>query len=256
MTARATPVDVALRRSVSLGGGFGGKTSEIVLARHLSPFFVVLVILAAILGSACGSSGGNSATPTPAAQNTAPSAPTAVPTPLVFGAHVNSAGVGYEADIPPGWHLRPNIITSQTFRGDAYFKDEPGTPDPNKGATNVSVGCAPKTPDTGTLEDELALELKGLQQLKRENIRSGDHPDVAGKAAKQIDFVYRLNTAAPTPIPPTPPGPPISIALDQRLIVVMSDACVWKITLSTPVGGIDSEVPVLEKFLESLKLNA
>jgi hypothetical protein len=216
---------------------------------------LIAIALSALLVAACGSSGGTK-TATPIALTPAPNAPTAVPTPLVSGSHVNSTGVGYEADIPSGWHLRPNIITSETFRGDAYFKDEPGTPDPTKGQTNISIGCQPKTEGAESLDDEIAAELKGLQQLKRENIRTTDHAPVGGRPAKQIDFVYRLTSSAPTPVPPTPAPPAFEIVLDQRLIVLVSDACAWKINLSAPVGTLDPEVPVLEAFLASVKLHA
>jgi hypothetical protein len=215
---------------------------------------IALAVLTLVL-AACGSSGGAKTT-TPLAPTPAPNAPTPVPTPLVTGSHVNSTGVGYEADIPAGWHLVPNIITSPTFRGDAYFKDQQGTPDPTKGQTNVSIGCQPKTAETGTLDDEVAAELKGLRQLKRENIRTSDHAPVAGRSAKQIDFVYRLNASGPTPVPPTPVPPASAIVLDQRLIVFVADSCVWKVTLSAPAGTLDPEVPVLEAFLASLKLHA
>ena len=186
----------------------------------------------------------------------APNAPTAVPTPLVTGSHVNSTGVGYEADIPSGWHLRSNILTSETFRGDAYFKDQPGTPDPTKGQTNISIGCQPKTPESGSLDDEVATEVRGLQQLKRENIRTTDHAPVAGRPVKQIDFVYRLNASGPTPVPPTPAPASFDIVLDQRLIVLLSDSCVWKVNLSAPIGTLDPEVPVLDAFLASVNLHA
>ena len=215
---------------------------------------VTLAACAAGVAIACGSSGGaKTSTPEPAATTVAP---TAVPTPLVSGTHVNSTGVGYEADTPPGWHLRANVITSSSFRGDAYFKDEAGVPDPNRAQTNIGIGCQPKTDETGTLDDEVALEVMGLKQLKRENIRTSDHGPVSGKPAKQIDFVYRLTATPPTPVPPTPASAPISIVLDQRQIIVVSDSCVWKITLSTPAGAIDAEAAVFESFLGSLKLNA
>jgi len=233
--------------------------------QHLGGFSLVpgshrglpLVALATLtlLFAACGSSDGTK-TATPVALTPVPNAPTAVPTPLVSGSHVNSTGVGYEADIPAGWHLRPNVLTSETFRGDAYFKDEPGTPDPTKGQMNISIGCQPKTTDTGSLDDEIAAELKGLQQLKRENIRTSDHAPVAGRAAKQIDFVYRLTASDRTPVPSTPASPSFEIVLDQRLIVLVSDSCVWKVNLSAPMGTLDPEAPVLEAFLASVKLHA
>src|SRR5437870_2100151 len=95
--------------------------SSLVAGTHRGLPLIALAVLTLLL-AACGSSGGGS-TATPAALTPAPNAPTAVPTPLVSGTHVNSTGVGYEADIPAGWHLRANILTSPTFRGDAYFKD-------------------------------------------------------------------------------------------------------------------------------------
>ena len=228
--------------------------NSLVAGTHRGLPLIALGVLTLLL-AACGSSGGDK-TATPAAVTPAPNAPTAVPTPLVSGSHVNSTGVGYEADIPSGWHLRPNILTSETFRGDAYFKDQPGTPDPTKGQTNISIGCASKAAETGSLDDELAAELKGLQQLKRENIRTSDHPPVAGRPAKEIDFVYRLTASGPTPVPPTPAPPSSEIVLDQRLIVLVSDSCVWKINLSAPTGTLDPEAPVLEAFLASVKLHA
>jgi hypothetical protein len=232
------------------GGNHSGGSSLVVGTKVGLPLAVLVLLVAA-----CGSSGG-AKTSTPAAITPAPNAPTAVPTPLVTGSHVNSTGVGYEGDIPAGWHLRPNILTSPTFRGDAYFKDVPGTPDPTKGQTNFSIGCQPKTPETGSLDDEIAAELTGLQQLKRENIRTSDHAPIAGKAAKQVDFVYRLPTSGPTPVPPSPAASASEIVLDQRLIVLVSDSCVWKVNLSAPVGTLDPEVPVLEAFLASVKLHA
>ncbi len=212
-----------------------------------------LAACAAGLAIACGGgSGGDSKTSTPEpAATTAP--PTAVPTPLVSGSHVNSIGVGYEADIPSGWHLRPNVITSSSFRGDAYFKDEQNPANPDQPQTNIAIGCQPKMPDTGTLDDQLALEVKGLQQLKRENIRTADHAPVSGLPAKQIDFVYRLTSTPPTPVPPTPAAAPVNIVLDQRQILVLSEGCVWKITLSTPVGAIDSEATVFETVEPGLR---
>jgi hypothetical protein len=79
---------------------------------------------------------------------------------------------------------------------------------------------------------------------------------VAGRPAKQIDFVYRLAASGSTPVPPTPAAPASEIVLDQRLIVLVSDRCVWKVTLSAPVGTLDPEVPVLESFLGSVNVNA
>ena len=95
-----------------------------------------------------------------------------------------------------------------------------------------------------------------MQQLKRENIRMSDHAPVAGRPAKQIDFVYRLTASGPTPVSSTPSSPSSEIVLDQRLIVLVSDSCVWKVNLSAPIGTLDPQVPVLETFLASLKLHA
>jgi hypothetical protein len=166
---------------------------------------------------------------------------------------VKSLGVGYEAIIPPGWRLRPNILTSPDYRGDAYFKPDTATPDPDRQAPNIAVGCGPILASPGTLDEVVDAQAEALEGLKREDIRARPRMPIDGREARQIEYVFRLSSLAATPVPPTPAADQPHIVLDKRDVVFLSDGCIWTVSLSAPQGTIDAESPVFEQFLSSFK---
>lgn len=201
----------------------------------------------AIAAAACGGGGGGDNTATPdAAGSPPPPAPTRVPLPTVTGDRVTSNGIGYEASIPNGWRLSASFIQSPEIKGDAYFLNEVNTPTPERGTVNIAVTCEILEGER-TLDDEIKEQQEALELLRRENIRLTDHAAVAGNPAKQFDYVFRLRsndgTPEATPLP--------AVVRDERAILFLTQGCIWKITLSTPVGEIDQYAPVLDAFLAS-----
>ena len=148
------------------------------MAKSRARFWLLAIGSAlAITGVACGGggSGKKTATPTEAVPTEAPQ-PTAVPTPVVTGSHVNaSLGIGYEADIPAGWHLRPNVVTAPNIKVDGYFKTDPDPAKPDEPQISIAVSCEPPDVPPDTLETVLQRKVSALTQLRREDITSTTH---------------------------------------------------------------------------------
>lgn len=210
----------------------------------------------AVLAAGCG--GGSSpetstATASVEAATEVPQ-PTPVPSPVVTGSHVNSTvGIGYEADIPAGWHLRPNVITAPNFKVDGYFKSNPDPANPDAPQINIAVGCEPPESPPDSLAIALDKKVKALNQLKREDVKTVEHAAVDGRPAWQIDYIYRLREG--TPVPGQPP-PPKNLALTRREIVFLSDACIWSVALSVPNAPVGDDGDALERFLTTVKVRA
>lgn len=211
--------------------------------------------LAAAFAAGALACDGKSASRTPdnASVTVEVAASTPVPTPIVNGNHLNSTGVGYEADMPAGWRLNANILTSTDFRGDAFFKPTDGTPDPNRAQVNITVGCEP--PSGQDLAAVLAQKVAVLRQLGRTNLQSSDRAKVDGRDAKQIDYTFRANTQ-PTPIPPATAAPQTQIVVDRRDVIFLSQSCTWTISLSTPGGEIADNARTFDDFLSSFRATA
>jgi len=207
------------------------------------PLAVVTGLTIGLVG--CGSNGSDDY-PTPTiAVSTAAARPTVAPTPVVTGDRVNSTAVGYEATIPSGWRLRPNILASTSFRGDAYFKPSPSpTPPPDTPQTNIAIGCEPITEPAEDLQSEVDTRVQVLNRLGRTNLVTADHAAVDGLESKQIDYTYVVKSDA------------TEFAIDSREVFFLSEGCQWTVTLSAPAGELDQDIPVLEQFLASVSVNA
>jgi hypothetical protein len=210
------------------------------MAQPIGSFLgVALVISVTALIVACGSDDSGSSTPT-VAVGTAPAIPTAAPTPVVTGNRVTSTAVGYEATIPHGWRLRPNILESETFRGDAYFAPVPSpTPPPETPQTNVAVGCEPLAEPAGELQAEVQTRVEVLNRLGRTELTTTDHAAVDGLPAMQIDYRYVVKSDT------------AEYAIESREIFFLSEACQWTLTLSASAGQLESNAAALEEFAGS-----
>jgi hypothetical protein len=227
------------------------------LPRHDVRVWVVgATAVVAVVAAGCGgSSSSNTSTPTASveAATEVPQA-TAVPTPVVTGSHVNSSiGIGYEADIPAGWHLRPNVIIAPNVKVDGYFKSNPDPANPDAPQVSIAVGCEPPESPPAALDVVLDEKVKALNQLKREDVKTAQHAAVDGRPAWQIDYIYRLREG--TPVPNQPPAP-TNIALTRREIVFLSDACIWTVALSVPNAPVGDDGDTLERFLMTVKVRA
>lgn len=212
-----------------------------------------MLCLAGVLGSlltiACRSDhDGTNVAPTasPAIPSITTTAVPAPSTPIVAGSNVRSEGVGYEALIPPGWHIKPNVLTSTDYRGDAYFKD--GTSSPSAPAPNIAVGCRPTSDSTHAVDDVIADQVEALKALRRENIATATRAPVDGHDAREISYVFRLSAVSSTPL-----AGDDDIVLDKEDVVFVTSMCIWTISLSAPQGMIATESPVLEEFLTTFK---
>ncbi len=208
----------------------------------------------AIAGVACSGGGSSKKTATPDIVVTEAPQPTAVPTPVVTGSHVNSSvGIGYEGDIPAGWHLRPNVVTAPNFKVDGYFKTDPDPANPNAPQISIAVGCEPPDSPPDTLDIVLEKKVKTLTQLRRENVTSGPHASVDGRPASQVDYIFRLREG--TPVPDQPPAGR-NLGISRREVIFVSDACIWSVALSVPNGPLGDDAAVLDQFLTTLKVRS
>lgn len=224
------------------------KLRSIVLLSVLSSF---LVSVACSSGSG-GREPSSTAAGTAAAETSATPLPTQVPAPTVVGDHVISTGVGYEADIPNGWHLRANILSSETYRGDAYFQPEGSAPDPARPPANIAVGCQLQQGDR-SLDQAVGDDVETLTKLRRENVRTADHGPVGSLPARQVDYVFRITPPIGPSGTPTPEAGP-EIVLERRDVVFVSAHCVWTVTLSASIGALQQNVPILEQFLAGFRI--
>ena len=209
------------------------------------------------LSAACGSGSGKDRTATASPVNVEPtadlaSAPTPVPAPIVNGSHVDSDGVGYEASVPSGWHLRANVLSSDTYRGDAYFAPDNPTPDPARPPANITVGCQAQQGGV-TLDQVVQDDVEALTSLRRENVRVSDHAPVASLPARQVDYIFRLTAPEVPEGAPTPLAGP-NIVLERRDVLFVSNTCVWSVTLGAPVGALKENTAVLEELLTAFKV--
>lgn len=220
-------------------------------------YFLLIATVGALLlfGVACsgGGSSKKTAIATEAVATEAPQ-PTAVPTPVVSGSHVNAAiGIGYEAEIPAGWHLRPNVVTAPNFKVDGYFKTNPDPANPNAPQISIAVGCEPPDSPPDSFDVVLSKKLDALKKLRREEIKSEPHVAVDGHQASQVDYIFRLREG--TPVPDQPPAAK-NLALSRREIVFVSNACIWSVALSVPNGPLADDAGVLEQFLTALRVRS
>jgi hypothetical protein len=207
----------------------------------------------AVAGIACsgGGSGKKTATPADVVPTQAPE-PSPVPTAVLTGSHVNSTtGIGYEADVPPGWNLRPNVITAPNVKVDGYFKTNPDPANPDAAQVSIAVGCEPPDSPADALQAVLDKKVSALTQLKREGITSTTHAAVDGRPAGQIDYIFNLR--AGTPVPNQPPAPK-NLSLSRREVIFVSDGCIWSVALSVPNAPLGDDAAVLEQFLTTLKV--
>ena len=225
------------------------------LAKSRARFWLLAAgLVLAIAGVACGGGSSKSkATPTDAVPTEAPQ-PTAVPTPVVTGSHVNgTVGIGYEADVPAGWHLRPNVVTAPNFKVDGFFKTNPDPANPDAAQVSIAVGCEPPDTPPDALAAVLERKVSALTQLKREDITSTTHTAVDGHPAGQVDYIFKLR--AGTPVPNQPPAR-ANLSLSRREIIFVSDACIWSVALSVPNAPLGDDAGVLEQFLTTLKVRS
>ena len=221
---------------------------------HARSWLLAAGLVLAIASVACGGGSSKSkATPTDAVPTEAPQ-PTAVPTPVVTGSHVNgTVGIGYEADIPAGWHLRPNVVTAPNFKVDGFFKTNPDPAKPDAPQISIAVGCEPPDSPPDALDAVLEKKVSALKQLRRENITSATHAAVDGRPAGQVDYIFKLR--AGTPVPNQPPAP-TNISLTRREVIFVSDACIWSVALSVPNAPLGDDSGVLEQFLTTFKVRS
>lgn len=216
---------------------------------------IAAALAAGVFVAACGRGGSTAPQfPTPTPESTIQALPTALPTPMVTGSRVRSTAVGYEADIPAGWRLSPNVISSGSFRADAFFKPDASNGTDPTTSVNIAVGCEPLSESPGDLETELSAKLDVLKKLGRENIRTSDRAPVDGRPAKQIDYTQRLTV--PTPSPGTPTTLPPELVFDRRQVFFTSASCRWSVELAAPAGMLEADGPVLEALVSSMKLIA
>ncbi len=237
----------------SLSGGAIVEGGPLAKSQTCSWLLAAGLVLA-IASVACGGGSSKSkATPTDTVPTEVPQ-PTAVPTPVVTGSHVNgTVGIGYEADIPSGWHLRPNVVTAPNFKVDGFFKTNPDPAKPDAPQISIAVGCEPPDSPPDALDVVLDKKVKALTQLRREDIKSESHAAVDGHPASQVDYIFRLRQG--TPVPDQPPTAK-NLALSRREIVFISDACIWSVALSVPNGPLGEDAGVLEQFLTTLKVRS
>lgn len=219
-----------------------GLTSKKRASNLLNPWGGAVVVAAVILAAGCGSGASDDAA-TPGSPTASVEAPTPIPNPTVTGDRVQS-NTGYEARIPSGWRLVPNIVGGG-LRGDAYFEglqaSDPNEPPP----AGLTIVCTPVDSSTPTELDTIVDEkVEALKSLRREDVTAATRADVGGRAAAQIDYIFRYGGAQQTPAAR-------AVNQSRRDVVFATERCIWSVTLATPEGKLDAYVDVLEAFLRS-----
>jgi hypothetical protein len=199
---------------------------------------LTLVMVAALLGTACGGGGGGSkATPSESPSGAPTAGPTAVlptpaTTPVISGDLFQYPERGYSVRIPQGWTAEANYLASP-YEAIDLFKGPLGAVQPN-----ISVTCYPLPP--GTTPEKFFQDYTDVIKAGSGGAQVQTQPlQVSGVDARRADYTVH---ADPTTV------------VDKVEVFFMNSRCGWAIALVSPGGQLATYQPVLDQFLASFQL--